>query len=195
MPRFACLILFLCLAGCGHLEDVGYFVSFAEGIEGRVAAMVRRDPVLEALVSAFDPHLEAFHDGEEACSYPAAPYLAGLYRDGKLCRNPAITLSDAALASVLRHEFLHFVWYRLTQAQRDGWNRHMDANPSPWEHYVLTHCDTELDSELFAYTLEGPIRPVDGAALVRLAILPTRFAAGDTTLAGRSPAGHFWPTY
>ncbi len=195
MRRIAFALLALFLAGCAHLGEDSHFVSFAEGIEGRIAATVRNDPVLTALIEAYDPHFESFHDGENACFYPAAPDLAGFYNSGKLCRNPAMTLSDPALASILRHEFLHLVWYRLTPTQKNAWRAHLIANPSPWEEFVLTHCSGDLDNELFAYTLEGTIRPVDGAALVRLGILPERFAAGDTTLPNRFLSGHARTAY
>lgn len=195
MRQVALIALVVVLAGCSHTMEHANFVSFAEGIEGRVATMISRDPVLNDLVANFDPQHTAFHDGEEACYYPAAADLAGFYRADKLCRNPDISLTDRQLASILRHEFLHFVWFRLTPAQQQGWSDHIAASPPPIEDFVRTHCRDSFDAELFAYTLEGTIRPVDGAALVRLGILPARFANGDATLPDRSFSRHARSTY
>jgi hypothetical protein len=179
------LIALLLCSGCAHLDEQPNFVSFAEGIEGRVTAMVNRDPVLAALVERYDPHYASFHDGEDACYYPAGPKIAGFYRAGKMCRNPAIQITDEMLFGILRHEFLHLVWDRLTPAQQQGWLTHLRDTSSPFADFVREEYDDHHASELFAYTLEGEIRPADGAALVRLGVLPSRFAAGDRTFANR----------
>ena len=184
-PILLLAFIFLLTTGCSHLEEQANFISFAEGIEGRVTAMVNRDPVLAALIERYDPSYDSFHDGEEACFYPVGPEVAGFYRAGKMCRNPDIRVTDEMLFAVLRHEFLHLVWDRLSQAQQQGWQEHLQAFPSPFTRYVISHHTDHHASELFAYTLEGEIRPADGAALVRLGILPERFRKGDRTFANR----------
>ncbi len=181
----AVAIITLLFCGCAHLDERPNFISFAEGIEGRVTAMVNKDPVLATLIERYDPRYESFHDGEEACYYPVGPQIAGFYRAGKMCRNPDIAITDTELFAILRHEFLHLVWDRLSTAQQSGWLQHLAAHPSPLEPFILRQYSSNIASELFAYTLESEIRPGDGAALVQLGILPSRFTAGDRTFANR----------
>jgi hypothetical protein len=185
VKSIAVTIIALLLSGCAHLDEQPNFISFAEGIEGRVTAMVNSDPVLAALIERYDPHYGAFHDGEEACYYPVGPKIAGFYRAGKMCRNPDITITDTELFAILRHEFLHLVWDRLSTAQQAGWLQHLATHPSPLEPFIVRQYSSNIASELFAYTLESEIRPGDGAALVKLRILPARFTGGDRTFANR----------